>query len=180
MRRVRKQLLAVPDKLAKAAKPQLLAQPHNRRGRDKCRLRQLAHRDVAHQQWMLSEVGGTRYSARVSDDPRVNSVAGRLSIISPVQPADRPVHPIHSGRRRTGSRHLRQGCQRRDHHAGRYAGAAACNNRTMQIHALTFKMARNSSVVFSSPSNTRSPHGTFSAPGYVLVSVPVAARPLLR
>ena len=57
MRRVRKQLLAVPDKLAKAAKPQLLAQPHNRRGRDKCRLRQLAHRDVAHQQWMLSEVG---------------------------------------------------------------------------------------------------------------------------
>ena len=179
MRRVRKQLLAVPDKLAKAAKPQLLAQPHNRRGRDKCRLRQLAHRDVAHQQWMLSEVGETRYP-RGSATTRALTALPRLSIISPVQPADRPVHPIHSGRRRTGSRHLRQGLPAPDHHAGRYAGAAACNNRTMQIHALTFKMARNSSVVFSSPSNTRSPHGTFSAPGYVLVSVPVAARPLLR
>ena len=40
MRRVRKQL---PDKLAKAAEAQLLAQPHNRRGGDKCRQRQLAH-----------------------------------------------------------------------------------------------------------------------------------------
>ena len=57
MRRVRKQLLAVPDKLAKTAEPQLLTQPHNGGGRNKCRLRQLAHRDIAHQQRMLREVG---------------------------------------------------------------------------------------------------------------------------
>jgi hypothetical protein len=57
MRRVGEQLLAVPDKLAKAAEPQLLAQPHDGGGRNKCRLRQLAHRDVAHQQRMLREVG---------------------------------------------------------------------------------------------------------------------------
>lgn len=71
MRRVGEELFAVPDKLAKPAEPQLLTQPHNRRGRDKCRLRQFPHRDVTHQQWMLRKMceyailrAGQRFPAR--------------------------------------------------------------------------------------------------------------------
>ena len=56
MRRFRQQAFTVPDKLAVAAKAQLLTQPHNGCRGDKCRLRQLTDGDLAYQQRMLCQM----------------------------------------------------------------------------------------------------------------------------
>jgi len=47
----------VPDQFAVAAKAELLAQPHDGGCGNKGRLRQIAHRDVAHQQRVRRQVG---------------------------------------------------------------------------------------------------------------------------